>query len=392
MTDELGAPLGRKNRTRRGLLSGVALYAVPWTRIGLALIAILFLGVIGWIALVDDPTGGRPVAQTPIAAPNAGNAIAETLATQPPAASATGELAGTTIRTTPEGPSIITLGALPAAEGTDPGEPGADGTIAALTEMTAQGPLPRVGASGLAPYEAYARPSVTPATAGGRKLIAIVVNGLGLNAEGTRRAIAALPGPVTLSFVPYGNDLSALTAEARASGHEILLEIPLEPFDYPQNDPGPHTLLVDQPAQANLEKLYWLLTRVGGYAGVVNHMGARFTASAGDFSPVMEEFALRGLAYLDDGSSNRSVAPQLARQNGVPYARIDRQLDANPSREAIEANLAALTATANERGWALGAASALPISIDVLADWAGALDETRYLLVPVSALASTGDP
>ena len=138
---------------------------------------------------------------------------------------------------------------------------------------------------------------------------------------------------MTLAFAPYGSALESLTAEARTAGHELMLEIPLEPFDYPQNDPGPHTLLVEQPPRDNLEKLYWLLTRMGGYTGVINHMGARFTASAADFGPVMEELGLRGLAYLDDGSSNRSVAPQLARQNQVPFVRADQALDTNPARD-----------------------------------------------------------
>jgi polysaccharide deacetylase 2 family uncharacterized protein YibQ len=116
-------------------------------------------------------------------------------------------------------------------------------------------------------------------------------------------------------------------------------------------------------------------------------MGARFTASAADFAPVMEELGLRGLAYLDDGSSNRSVAPQLARQNAVPYTRIDAVIDSNPSRTAIMAALDELTRTADERGQAAGLLSALPVSISTLAEWANGLDEDRYLLVPVSTLS-----
>ena len=138
-----------------------------------------------------------------------------------------------------------------------------------------------------------------------------------------------------------------------------MLELPLEPFDYPQNDPGPHTLLADQPARDNLEKLYWLLARMGGYTGVLNHMGARFTASAADFSPIMEELGIRGLAYLDDGTSNRSVAPQLARANNVPFARADAALDTNPARSAI---LEALDGLQTRRANAAGPSARFPRS------------------------------
>ena len=50
--------------------------------------------------------------------------------------------------------------------------------------------------------------------------------------------------------------LDRTTGAARAAGHELFLEVPLEPFDYPDNDPGPETLLTGQPPRANLDKLY----------------------------------------------------------------------------------------------------------------------------------------
>lgn len=377
MTDELSTPLGRKRRKKRtGLRSGRWL-ALPWGRICAALVVLAGLGIGAWIVLVDDPQGGRPVADAPVSLEPDPNPVAEEVASAPAAVT---PLAA-------DGPSIITLGETTSSQDTA-GTPATD-LEQDLFEMTENGPLPRISNSGLKPYEAYARPSISPQAAGGRKLIAVVISGLGLSDPTTREAISALPGTVTLAFAPYGSNLDALTDMARADGHEIMLEVPLEPFDYPQNDPGPHTLLVEQPTRDNLEKLYWLLTRMTGYTGVINHMGARFTASAVDFSPIMEELGMRGLAYLDDGSSNRSVAPQLARQNGVPYARVDSAIDANPSQTSILAALDALKRTADERGSAIGILSALPVSIRTLSDWADALDQEQYLLVPVSALSRT---
>ena len=144
---------------------------------------------------------------------------------------------------------------------------------------------------------------------------------------GTTSAIQTLPGPVTLAFAPYGKNLGAAVGTARATGHEILLEVPLEPFDYPDSDPGPDTLLTGQAPRDNLDKLYNVMGKFGGYVGIINHMGARFTASAQDFGPVMEELGARGLGYVDDGSSNRSVAPQLAAANQVEFGKADLALD-----------------------------------------------------------------
>ena len=162
--------------------------------------------------------------------------------------------------------------------------------------------------------------------------------------------------------------------------------VPLEPFDYPENDPGPETLLTGQSPRANLDKLFWLMGRFGGYVGIVNHMGARFTASGGDFGPVMEELGARGLGYLDDGSSYRSLSAQLAAANKVPYTRADMQLDDNPARGPILAALAALEAKASANGFAIGMVSALPVSIDTVAEWAKGLSDRGFVLVPASAL------
>lgn len=383
MTDELSAPLGRKRRKRNAPGRKLHWRQWPWARIGAGALALLAVGVLSWIALVDDPTGGRPVAEAPVTMTSEPNQVAIEVGREIPADQID-------IPATGAGPSFITLGENVEAIERNIAEISAHGVLPQLVEETQHGPLPRIGTDGLKPHEAYARPAITPQAAAGRKLIAVVVTGLGLNETTTREAIGTLPGAATLAFAPYGGNLSELARAARAAGHEIMMELPLEPFDYPQNDPGPHTLLADQPARDNLEKLYWLLARMGGYTGVLNHMGARFTASSADFSPVMEELGMRGLAYLDDGSSNRSVAPQLARANNVPFARADAALDANPSRGAILTALTALETQATERGWAIGTVSALPVSIRTLAEWSAGLDESGYLLVPVSALLSEG--
>lgn len=379
MTDELGAPLGRKRRKRGVSGRGLELGQWPWVRMGLGGLVLAAAGVIVWIALVDDPTGGRPVAEAPVTMTSAPNRIEIEVGREIPPEDID-------IPATGAGPSFITLEDNVGEIERNIADIDAYGALPQLVEDTQHGPLPRVGADGLKPHMAYARPAIAPETAGGRKLIAVLVTGLGLNATTTREAINTLPGAVTLAFAPYGNGLMDTARAARNAGHEIMLELPLEPFDYPQNDPGPHTLLADQPARDNLEKLYWLLARMGGYTGVLNHMGARFTASAADFSPIMEELGMRGLAYLDDGTSNRSVAPQLARANNVPFARADTALDINPARGAILEALAGLETQASERGWAIGTLSALPVSIRTLAEWSAGLDEDAYLLVPVSAL------
>ena len=181
-------------------------------------------------------------------------------------------------------------------------------------------------------------------------------------------------------------DLVGFLDRVVADAVEILLEVPLEPFDYPENDPGPDTLLTGQAPRDNIDRLYTVMGRIGGYVGLINNMGARFTASAADFGPMMEELGARGLGYLDDGSSNRSLAAQLAKANRVPFSRADHVLDSNPARAPILAALEALEAKAREQGSAIGIISALPVSVQTVAEWARGLEDRGILVVPASVL------
>ncbi|MEX0851680.1 MAG: divergent polysaccharide deacetylase family protein [Bauldia sp.] len=255
-----------------------------------------------------------------------------------------------------------------------------------LIEAGADGPLPKVASNGRRPLDAYARPSDADSR---DTRIAIVVGGVGIDPEGTARAIAELPGEVTLALVPYGDDLSRTLSEARAAGHEILLQVPLEPYNYPQSDPGPQTLTTDASADENLSRLRWLMSRMTSYVGVVNYLGGRFTSETPALTPVLEEIGRRGLLYLDDGSSPRSVAETVA-AGRAPFLKADLVLDADLSAAAIDRRLNELRMIARERGYAIGTATAFPIAIERIAAFARIAADRNVTIVPLSALAGAG--
>ncbi|HEV7344056.1 MAG TPA: divergent polysaccharide deacetylase family protein [Devosia sp.] len=373
MANDLTTPLtGRKRK------AGAPRPKLPIARILFAVLAVIATAFILRLVLTDDPNGGRPSEEVAIATSRNGNEIANRVSTEPVTITADPQqfAAGGSIAAVPNGTS---------GAGSISGLPDIFGALPDLSEETNDGPIPRISATGQTPFSAYSRPVDTTAMAGMAK-VAIVVTGLGINEQGSLDALDQLPDEATLAFAPYGKSLTTTVAAARSAGHEILLEVPLEPFDFPQNDPGPQTLLTGEPLRANLEKLFWLMARFGGYVGVINNMGARFTASAADFSPIMEELGARGLGYLDDGSSNRSLANQLAVGNKVPFSRAELTIDANPSRQSILAALASLEAKALEKGEAIGIVSALPISVTAVAEWSRGLESKGIALVPASAL------
>ncbi|RWH74448.1 divergent polysaccharide deacetylase family protein [Mesorhizobium sp.] len=253
----------------------------------------------------------------------------------------------------------------------------------ALIEAGDTGPLPMRSADGRRPFDVYARP--WSGARGAR--VAIVIGGLAVSQTGTQAAIAKLPAEVTLAFAPQGNSIGRWMQAARQSGHEIVMQVPLEPFDYPNVNPGRNTLTVSASPDENLKSLHWALSRTTNYTGVMNYMGARFSADASAMGPFMAELGKRGLAYIDDGSSSRSVAPDLALKDGVPFVAGDMAIDAVQDRGEILKKLDSLEATARAKGSAVGTGSAFDITVDTVTSWIAEAKKRGIEIVPISAVA-----
>jgi polysaccharide deacetylase 2 family uncharacterized protein YibQ len=222
-----------------------------------------------------------------------------------------------------------------------------------------------------------------------RPRIAVVLTGLGLASKVTEAAIKELPGGITLSFTPYSRKLNQWVALARANGHEVMLDLPMEPTSYPDDDPGPQALLTALSARQNLDRLRWTLDRVTGYVGLAGVMGSRFAASKEHMEPVLEELKGRGLLFLDNRASDRSLAAALAGEIGVPSAVNDRSLDrVQASRVAIDARLVQVENVARSEGFAVAMGRPYPVTIERLREWAKGLEARGFALAPISALAN----
>lgn len=255
-----------------------------------------------------------------------------------------------------------------------------------LIEQTAAGPLPRIADNGRTPMAAYA-PAVAVAKS---PKIAMVVTGLGVSAKATAAAIAGLPPAVTLAFAPYASDVQRWVSEARRRGHEVLLEVPMEPYDFPDSDPGPHTLRIGAPEDANIERLTWAMTRFSGYAGVTNLLGGRFLADADSLEPVMTFVSRRGLLFFDSGSGGRSAVPEVASQLGAPFAQSAVTIDAIQTGMEIDQRLSELETRARAGGTAAGTGFLYPLTVERIGAWAQGLAGRGFVLVPASAIVAAG--
>jgi len=392
--DDLNAPLGQDKR--KGLPKLPA--AAPQILAGaLGLFGIV---VVAWAIFVNDPLGGEPTAVVATGSPAkpqakpAGDGEQHSRHDGPPSDQAPSTNVVIPAAAPPPGSKTITIIDGSSGKHQDVVIPGKSSGLAPkapvdqrLLETTHHGAIPKIAPDGVRPFTLFAHPRKLPADKTDAPRIAIIVGGLGISATGTADALAKLPTPVTLGFAPYGADLDRLAERARAENHEVLLQTPMEPFDYPDNDPGPQTLLTSLTPDQNIDRLHWQMSRFQGYVGIVSYMGARFTASEQSLAPVLRETAKRGLIYVDDGASPRSVASQFAGSHNLPFAKADVVIDAVPTPVEIDRALARLEMAARDHGTAVGLANALPGTVTRIAEWAKKVEARGFVLVPITMVA-----
>ncbi|WP_372397368.1 divergent polysaccharide deacetylase family protein [Azospirillum sp. HJ39] len=335
-----------------------------------ALTAVAYAGVAGWLALNADSTREAWQAEIPAAT------VAVAALPPPPmpkaAAPATAPL--------PTDAAPLPL----------PGVPGAAVTLTpapvpGLVEDSRNGPLPRIAQDGRKPWQVYARPF--PAT-DKRPRVAIVMSDLGLSGVTTGNALAKLPPGITLAFLPYAERLDDWIERARTKGHEVMLSVPMEPQNYPRDDPGPNALLTMLGPDRNIERLEWSLGKAVGYVGITSTTGSKFTANPAAMQPVIDALKARGLLFVDARLTPKSVAGPLANLAGVPRALGDRVIDRDLSRGAIDDQLRELEELAKTNGAAVGFASPYPTTIERINLWMTALADRGIALAPASAVVN----
>ncbi len=349
---------------------------------------VLLLGAAAlFVTVLGDPRAGAPSARVDLKRPAAADTPVPTgmeafsldgsgLYADLTAEDGDPTLMGQAVITLPDGATVSGTGAAVTAPRVA-AQPLAAAPIAGLSQPGPDGPLPRIAPDGRVPAQAYARPFVS----NGKPRVALIVGGLGLNPDTTRAAIERLPAEVTLSFVPYAQGLQGWIDLARAQGHEVMLEMPMEPTGYPANDPGPYTLLASAEADDIQAKMNWLLSRATGYFGVTNYLGDRFITSDEGVTAFMTVLRQRGVAFLDDGSMSR-------RPGAWARASANRIVDEEQSPTAIMGQLNALEALAKARGQALGTGFSYPVTVEAAARWTAGLEARGLQLAPASALAN----
>jgi len=404
-TDDLTSPLKRAGSG--GLFSKLRLSRTVLTFL---IFAIASGTVFGWYMLNRNPLGGEPRALTKIksleekqaetqAANTAKNTPDETAEgtamrneMKDEEGSDTGNSAEPVSQKSEENtetpPDRIIISGGKEAQGRS-SRPLTRAPIDGYFKRISSGLLPQIPQSGKTPAQAYARPLSYDVTSANKDnpRIAILITGLGISPAATGEAIRKLPGAVSFAFAPYAHNLQSTVSKARNNGHEVMLQLPMEPFDYPDNDPGPHTLLADTTTRENNARIEWLLTRFTGYTGVSNYMGAKFTATPDAVKPFLQKIKEHGLFYFEDGASPRSQSSTLSKSTSTSFSKASLVIDGEQNNKSIRQSLLKLENIARDKGLAIGTGSALPVTIDALSEWSKSLQDKNIVLIPISATA-----
>lgn len=267
-----------------------------------------------------------------------------------------------------------------APEGDDSAAPPVPPQEAAVPLILPQPPVVPVQ-PGSPAWVKYAVPA--PKTAG-HPMIAVVIDDLGVDRKRSEKVIP-LRAPLTLAWMTYAQDLPRLTREARARGHELLVHMPMQPLGESW-DPGPDVLEVNVNPEENRRRVKWGLERFEGFVGINNHMGSRYTGDRVGMRVVMEELKKHGLMFLDSVTTEKSVAPELARNYGVPFAARNVFIDNEQSVAAVLAQLQKAEAYARKHGSAIAIGHPHDSTLEALAQWLPGLDAKGFVLVPVTAI------
>lgn len=262
--------------------------------------------------------------------------------------------------------------------------------VETVPKLAVPASLPKVPPNGVAGAPEWLSNALPPPAINGRPMIVVVIDDMGVDRKRSKQ-VMALPGPLTASFLIYAPDLKAQARAAREAGKELMVHMPMEP-DNATIDPGPGALKTSMDAATVRARFLAGLDSFGGYVGVNNHMGSRFTADAAGMRPVIEALRERGLFWLDSRTTGQPAGPAIASALKVPFIERNIFLDHFNNVEGVRAQLAKLEEAARSHGFAIGIGHPKDHTIQALKEWLPTLERKGLVLVPASAVVRLRHP
>jgi polysaccharide deacetylase 2 family uncharacterized protein YibQ len=210
--------------------------------------------------------------------------------------------------------------------------------------------------------------------------VSLLIAGVGLSASSTV-AVLKLPAKVAIGVSPYAEDTELLAKKFTDLRHEIIINLPMEPSNYPVDDAGPYALLTSLSDKDNLERLDFLLSLINNASGCYSIDNERFTINENSLKPILEEISKKDILYVYGGDTGNNTVNQLAGVLNFPIINSDSIIDKVITEEAIYNELNLLIKKAKKYGYAVAIANPYPLTINILEKWLANLDSQGVELV-----------
>ncbi len=245
-------------------------------------------------------------------------------------------------------------------------------------------------AVGVPPVSRPSHPPVSRRAGSGKErrtgaMLAIVIDDIGHNLHRPKDFLA-LGLPLNFSILPGLSHSKQAARMILGAGRELLIHLPMEPFDYPKMDPGPSPLLLNYNSKRTLSRMKEYLAGFPSAIGVSNHMGSAYTYDAAKMRVVQGEVARHRLFFLNSKTSASPVPAEIARNHGYSYLERDVFLDNEPGPSKVRRQLNRAIGLARQRGQAIAIGHPIPATYRIIKEVFSGGSAKGVELSPISRL------
>lgn len=256
--------------------------------------------------------------------------------------------------------------------------------IQGLSEKGRYGDLPkRRTKDKLSPFDAYKKPFQGEASLA---RVALVFVDMGLSRNEMNAVLDNFPANITLSFSPYAKNLDTQVSNARMSGIEPWIQIPLQTENFENADMGSQAILRNVSIEQNMTRLDWILSQSVGYPGVIFPPNHIFLDDPTAIQKLLDQIIGRGLGIAEMGEKGSGDINLMAMDSNGHYGTGAAIIGKVQDSMAINNALQKLELVALRDGGAIGYVYPTSLSLTLLKKWMADLEDKGLQLAPLSAV------
>lgn len=220
-----------------------------------------------------------------------------------------------------------------------------------------------------------------------RQKIAFIIDDIGYDLSSLDELLK-INAPITFSILPHTPCAIAAAEQLHRAGKEILLHLPMEPYDYPAKDPGIGALFLWMNEKEIKNQIKKDIEAVPYISGANNHMGSRFMENEYKLGIVLNQLNEEGLFFVDSLTTKHSKGKKLAKEIGLRFASRDIFVDNNQDFTTVLQNFINPLKKRNRWQTLIIICHPYPCTISALKDAVPKIKAEGINIVPVSVLTS----